>query len=114
MILYGINNCDTVRKARKWLDERGIPYEFHDYKKQGVNPIQLRAWVKEHGWEVVMNKRSTTWRNLPDEAKANMDETLALVIMEDQPSIIKRPILETPSRTVVGFKAETYQQILQN
>lgn len=114
MILYGISNCDTVRKARKWLDEREIAYEFHDFKKKSVNPVQLRAWVSEHGWETILNKRGTTWRKLPEETRENMDETLALVVMEEQTSIIKRPILETSTRTLVGFKPEVYQQLLQN
>ena len=111
-IMYGIKNCDTIKKAKKWLEANHIEYEFHDYREQGVNPIQLRSWVSEHGWEVLLNKRSTTWRNLPDETKQNMDEVLALHVMEDQPTIIKRPVLETATQRLIGFKEADYQQAL--
>jgi Spx/MgsR family transcriptional regulator len=112
MHLYGIKNCDTVKKARKWLDEHEVAYEFHDFRDGGLNPIQLREWVGELGWEVLVNKRSTTWRNLPDETKENMDEMLALAVMEDQPTLIKRPVLVTASKTLVGFSEKTYQSLL--
>ena len=114
MILYGISNCDTVRKTRKWLNERGIEYTFHDFRKDGLNPVQLRAWVAELGWETLINKRGTTWRKLPQETRDNMDETLALAVMEDQPAIIKRPVLEHSRGTLVGFSTNQYQQFLQN
>ena len=114
MILYGISNCDTVRKTRKWLNERGIEYTFHDFRKDGLNPVQLRAWVAELGWETLINKRGTTWRKLPQETRDNMDETLALAVMEDQPAIIKRPVLEHSRGTLVGFSTDQYQQLLQN
>lgn len=113
-IIYGISNCDTVRKTRKWLNERAIDYSFHDFRKDGLNPVQLRAWVAELGWETLLNKRGTTWRKLPQETRDNMDETLALAVMEDQPAIIKRPVLEHSRGTVVGFSAEQYQQLFQN
>lgn len=113
-ILYGISNCDTVRKARKWLNERDIDYRFHDFRKDGVNPVQLRAWVAELGWETLVNKRGTTWRKLPQETRENMDETLALVVMEDEPAIIKRPVLEHSQGTFVGFSTEHYQQLFQH
>lgn len=114
IILYGISNCDTVRKARKWLDERAIPYVFHDWRKQGLNPVQLRAWVDELGWENLVNRRGTTWRNLPEATRENMDETLALAVMEDQPSLIKRPLLELGSRRLLGFDAEQWKNLFQN
>lgn len=110
--MYGISNCDTIKKARKFLQAHHIDYQFHDFRKDGLNPIQLRAWMKELGWEKVINKRSTTWRNLPDETKENMNETLALVVAEDQPSIIKRPVLELPDKVMVGFSEKTYEEAL--
>lgn len=114
IIVYGISNCDTVRKARKWLDERAIAYEFHDWRKDGLNPVQLRAWVDELGWENLVNRLGTTWRNLPELTRANMDEALALAVMEDQPSIIKRPLLELGSRRLLGFDAEQWKNLFQN
>lgn len=112
--LYGIPNCDTVKKARRWLDKRAIPYDFHDFRKDGLNPVQLRAWVAELGWETLVNRRGTTWRQLPEQTREHMDETLALAVMEDQPAIIKRPVLDLGNRRVVGFVAEHYQYIFQN
>ncbi|MEE9350962.1 MAG: ArsC family reductase [Thiotrichaceae bacterium] len=109
-IMYGIKNCDTIKKARKWMEANHVEYDFHDYREQGVNPVQLRNWVGKLGWEVLLNKRSTTWRNLPDETKQNMDETLAIHVMEDQPTIIKRPVIETANELLVGFNEERYQQ----
>ncbi|MEZ5450089.1 MAG: ArsC family reductase [Thiolinea sp.] len=114
--LYGISNCDTVRKARRWLDEHAIEYRFHDFRKDGLNPVQLRHWVAVLGWETLVNRRGTTWRQLPEQTRAHMDETLALAVMDDQPALIKRPVLECSSRAepVVGFRAEHYQQLFQN
>lgn len=112
MILYGIKSCDTIKKARKWLDQHEINYDFHDFRENGLNPVQLREWVSELGWEALVNKRSTTWRNLPDETKESMDEMLALAVMEDQPTLIKRPVLVTTSKTLVGFSEKTYQSLL--
>ena len=110
IIMYGIKNCDTIKKARKWLEEQQIEYEFHDYREQGVNPIQLASWVDRIGWQALLNKRSTTWRNLPDETKENMDEVLALHVMEDQPTIIKRPVIETVDKLIVGFNQSQYEE----
>lgn len=112
IVMYGIKNCDTIKKARKWLESQNIEYEFHDYREQGINPVQLRVWADELGWETLLNKRSTTWRNLPDETKANMNETLALHVMEDQPTLIKRPVLETGEKRMVGFSEKTWQELL--
>lgn len=112
--LYGIHNCDTVKKARAWLEERGIAYTFHDFRKDGLNPIWLREWVAEFGWETLVNRKGITWRNLPEETRAQMDEAIALAVMEENPAIIKRPLLDTGSRHVVGFQLETYRQLFQH
>lgn len=110
-ILYGIKNCDTVKKARKFLDEKQVDYTFHDFRDDGLNPIQLSAWAAELGWESLLNKRSTTWRQLPDETKENLNETLALMVMEDQPTLIKRPVLELSDQVVVGFNEKIYSEL---
>ena len=109
--IYGIANCDTMKKARQWLTDHGVDYEFHDYKKQGVNPVLLREWVAELGWEALVNRKGTTWRKLPENTRDTMDEVLAIAVMEDQPSIIKRPILDTGKERVLGFDVERYQRL---
>lgn len=114
IIMYGIKNCDTIKKARKFLEINNVEYQFHDFREDGLNPIQLRAWLQELGWGKVINKRSTTWRNLPDETKDNMDETLAMVVAEDQPTIIKRPVLELQDKVVIGFSDKSYSELFLN
>jgi Spx/MgsR family transcriptional regulator len=109
--LYGIPNCDTIKKARKWLSENGKDYSFHDYKKQGVPEKELRSWVKQLGWETLLNKRGTTWRKLDEVTKASVDEASAIQIMLDNPSIIKRPVLSCGKTLLVGFSAEEYSQL---
>ena len=109
--LYGIPNCDTMKKARSWLDEQGIDYEFHNYKKQGVPEKELKVWIKQLGWEVLLNKRGTTWRQLDEATKANVDTLTAIQIMLDNPSIIKRPVLDVDGQLEVGFSEKNYQQL---
>jgi arsenate reductase len=101
--LYGIPNCDTIKKARAWLDGRGVDYAFHDYKKAGVEEARLRAWVEAFGWEKVLNRAGTTFRKLPEADRQELDDDKAVALMLAQPSMIKRPVLETGGRRLVGF-----------
>jgi len=101
--LYGIPNCDTVKKARNWLDAQGIAYAFHDYKKAGIDTATLSAWCNAVGWEKVLNRAGTTFRKLPDTAKIDIDEAGALAIMQNQPSCIKRPIVTHDGVLLIGF-----------
>lgn len=109
--LYGIPNCDTVKKARVWLDQHGQAYAFHDYKKAGIDRATLKDWVATHGWEIVLNRAGTTFRALPDADKANLDADKAVDLMLTQPSMIKRPVLDVDGRTTVGFKPEIYAAV---
>lgn len=102
--LYGIPNCDTVKKARSWLDARGLVYAFHDYKKQGADPAQLARWVEIAGWETVLNRAGTTFRKLPDADKTGLDAVKAVALMAAHPSCIKRPVVEYSGGLLVGFK----------
>ena len=111
--MYGIKNCDTIKKARKWLETENIDYTFHDYKKDGVDEGLFKVWLSELGWESVLNRRGTTWRKLPDEQKDNMNEASALEAMLDNPSIIKRPLLAHNGKNVLGFKADEYASIFK-
>jgi len=111
--LYGIPNCDTVKKARVWLDGRGAAHAFHDYKKAGVDEAALRGWVAAHGWETVLNRKGTTFRALPDADKADLDADRAVRLMSAQPSMIKRPILALDDgRTLVGFDPKAWEAAL--
>lgn len=101
--LYGIPNCDTVKKARGWLDQRGIAYTFHDYKKGGADPAKLDEWAERVGWEKLLNRGGTTFRKLPEEAKAGLDRTRAIALMVANPSAIRRPVIETGDNLLVGF-----------
>ena len=106
--LYGIPNCDTVKKARAWLTAHEIDYAFHDYKKAGVDAAALRGWVDRLGWEVLLNRAGTTFRALPDADKADLDADKAIAIMLANPSTIKRPVLESGEVLLAGFKPDTY------
>ena len=105
--LYGIRNCDTMKKAWTWLDEHGVAYAFHDYKKAGIDRARLEAWAGQVGWQTLLNRAGTTFRALPDADKANLTESSALGLMLAHPSMIKRPVLETGDGLLVGFKAES-------
>jgi arsenate reductase len=107
-ILYGIPNCDTVKKARTWLTDHAVAHDFHDYKKAGVDPARLADWVAEHGWETILNRAGTTFRKLPDVDRADIDAPKAIALMLANPSAIKRPILDLGDRRLVGFRPETY------
>ena len=111
--LYGLSpsKCDTIKKARKWLEENGVDYQFHDYKKDGLSEAQLDSWLDELGFKALINKRGTTWRKLPDDIKDNIDRDSARAVMLENQSIIKRPLLDTGSQKVLGFKADEYQQL---
>ena len=111
--LYGIPNCDTMKKARNWLKDQGIEYQFHDYKKQGVPEKELVKWVKQLGWEVLLNKRGMTWRKLDDAVKNNVNETSAIQIMLDNASIIKRPLLDIDGQYTVGFSVDVYTTLFK-
>lgn len=110
--LYGIPNCNTMKKARTWLAEAELEYEFHDYKKAGITLAHLSAWADQVGWEVLLNKRGATWRNLPDEDKADVGREQALRLMVEHPSLIKRPVLIHPKGIEVGFDADRYRMAL--
>ncbi|MFQ5644547.1 MAG: ArsC family reductase [Thiogranum sp.] len=109
--LYGIRNCDTMKKAMRWLDEHGVAYRFHDYRKDGLDSKQLRAWEQEIGWETLLNRRGMLWRKLPAGLRDRMNRKHALQCMQDNPGIIKRPLLDSGDRRVVGFRAEDYEKI---
>jgi arsenate reductase len=106
--IYGIKNCDTMKKARAWLDRQGVAHAFHDYKASGIDRATLAGWAREFGWETVLNRAGTTFRALPDAAKADLDADKAIALMLAQPALIKRPVLDLGTRRLVGFKPEAY------
>jgi arsenate reductase (glutaredoxin) len=110
--IYGIKACDTMQKARAWLAGHGVDYSFHDYKTQGIERARLEGWATAVGWETLLNRSGTTFRKLPDADKADLDEAKAIGLMLTQPSMIKRPVLETDAGLIVGFKPDTYAQRL--
>lgn len=112
ILLYGIPNCDTVRKARKWLDAEARDYTFHDYKKEGVDAARLMEWADALGWEVLLNKRGTTFRKLDEADKADIDRDKAIALMVEHPSLIKRPVVEYGGGVLVGFKADEWEAAL--
>ena len=109
--IYGIKNCDTMKKARAWLDQHGVAYDFHDYKTAGIERDRLERWSKKVGWETLLNRAGTTFRKLPDKDKENVTEAKAIKLMLAQPSMIKRPVLEAGSKLLVGFKPDEYAKL---
>ena len=110
MILYGIKNCDTMKKARAWLDAHRVAYEFHDYKSEGIERKRLEGWAKTVGWETLLNRAGTTFRKLPDADKADLDVDKAVALMLAQPSMIKRPLLDLGERRLLGFVAADWER----
>ena len=110
LTLHGIPNCDTIRKARKWLTEHDLDYTFHDYRKDGVPKTALKKWCAELGWEKVLNRRGTTWRKLDEKTKSSINQSKALQLMQEHPAMIKRPLLVDGDDLILGFKAENYSE----
>ena len=111
--IYGIKNCDTMKKARAWLDKHRVAYDFHDYKSEGIDRKRLEGWAKEVGWETLLNRAGTTFRKLPDADRENMTAKKAVALMLAQPSMIKRPVLDHGGHLVVGFKPEIYSEAVK-
>ena len=111
--IYGIKNCDTMKKARAWLDGHGVAYAFHDYKAVGIERAALEGWARQVGWEVLLNRAGTTFRKLPDAARENLDADKAIALMLEQPSMIKRPVLDLGDRLLAGFKPDLYRAALK-
>ncbi len=109
--MFGIPNCDTIKKAKKWLDAENISYDFHDYRKQGIDQSMVEDFCQALGWENVLNKRGTTYRQLTQEQKDSLNETTAVALLVEQPAMIKRPILRVENQLYIGFKAEQYSNI---
>jgi Spx/MgsR family transcriptional regulator len=107
--IYGIKNCDTMKKARAWLEDHALAYEFHDYKAAGITRARLEGWAQATGWETLLNRAGTTFRKLPEASRDGLTEAKAIALMLDQPSMIKRPVLEMGGKLIVGFKPEIYQ-----
>jgi arsenate reductase (glutaredoxin) len=112
VMIYGIKNCDTMKKARSWLEAHKIAHDFHDYKTTGIDRSTLEGWVKKVGWQVLLNRAGTTFRKLPDGDKEDITEEKAVALMRAQPSMIKRPVLDIKGRLTVGFKPEEYKRLL--
>jgi len=110
--IYGIKACDTMKKARTWLEDQKIAYQFHDYKQVGIDRERLAAWCDELGWQTILNRSGTTFRKLPEADKADLDADKAILLMLAQPSMIKRPVLDIGKRRLVGFKPELYRDAL--
>ena len=112
--IYGIKNCNTMRKARVWLDKKGVAYDFHDYKTKGVERAKLEGWAKKAGWETLLNRAGTTFKKLPDKDKESVTEKKAIALMLRQPSMIKRPVLELGGgKLLVGFNPDTYKSAVR-
>ncbi|MGE3931279.1 MAG: ArsC family reductase [Hyphomonadaceae bacterium] len=112
VVMYGIKNCDTIKKARAWLEQKGVAYDFHDYKTDGVDKARLARWAEQVGWETLLNRAGTTFRKLPEAQRENLTEKKALTLMAAQPSMVKRPVIEAGKAVLVGFKPDEYQKRL--
>ena len=108
--IYGIKNCDTVKKACNWLTKNKLAYQFHDFRKEGLNQTKVKQWSSKVDWEVLLNRRSTTWRKLSDDEKDSINKTNAIKLMTEQPTLIKRPVIEYNDNVMVGFSEDTYKQ----
>lgn len=113
IIIHGIKNCDTVKKARAWLDAQGVAYTFHDFKAEGIAEKQVQDWARRVGWAVLLNRAGTTFRGLPESDKADLDEAKAVALMAAQPTLIKRPVLAVGGVIVVGFQEERYRELFK-
>ena len=111
LTLYGIKNCDTVKKARRWLEDHGVEYKFHDFRQDGLDKKQLGTWVDQLGWEAIVNKRSTTWRNLTNKDKEITTNSQAVKLLSANPTLIKRPVLKKNKILLIGFKEAEYKKI---
>ncbi len=109
--LYGISNCDSIRKARRWLDARGVDYRFHDYRKNGLERSRLESWVDQLGWEALLNRSGTNWRKLPEGQRDGIDRERAIALMLEHPAMIKRPLLISGEQQLIGFKEEQYADL---
>ncbi|MBB5209932.1 ArsC family reductase [Microbulbifer hydrolyticus] len=111
--VYGIKNCDTVKKARKWLEQNNVEYRFHDFREDGMNAVPLTQWIEEFGWEQVLNRRSTSWRALSDAQKTEMSNGSAAALASETPTLIKRPVMTKGDSTLFGFKADSYASFVK-
>ena len=111
--VFGIRNCDTIRKARRWLDGQGVEYSFHDVRSDGLSRTQLEGWVKTLGWEKLLNRRGTTWRKLPEAVRDNINKRVAVKLMLEQPAMIKRPVLDLGNSLHLGFSEATWSGLFQ-
>ncbi|MEM8843471.1 MAG: ArsC family reductase [Pseudomonadota bacterium] len=109
VIVFGIKNCDSVKKACHWLNNHNIDYQFHDFRKDGLNQAKVKSWMKQVEWQSLLNKRSTTWRKLPDQDKDNINNTNVVKLMTVQPALIKRPVIEVNDKIIVGFSEKIYK-----
>jgi Spx/MgsR family transcriptional regulator len=110
--MYGIKNCDTIKKARRFLDSHNVDYQFHDYRADGVDKKLLQSLIKSHGWETVVNKRGTTWRKLDDSVKSKASDSNAADLLVEHPAMIKRPVLIAGNKTLIGFSEDEYSEVL--
>lgn len=114
MIVYGIKNCDTVKKARRWLEANGVDFQFHDFRAEGLEQATIESWLENVSWETLLNKRGTTWRKLEDPRKEQLDQSIAIELMLENPTLIKRPVVTNNNDCMVGFKEADYAAYFAN